>query len=323
MGDFDDGVDTLYLRTTRRFAVAGTLFLVTVALTAASCAGRPGSGQPPPPPGATDPVALTRHVACPQRQAPVPRERLAAFHAVTAVTCGEDVRTFPGDGQWQVSVRRVATGGVPALQAAFELPNEPSGKGPCTLELVVVPPVTLVDGRGDTLTPVPPTGRCNKPPDAFMQALHKVAWRDDSVRKVRQLVTPQAQAADCAMQWKNELWLAGSAAHASRGGPVFAHPPATVHVCIYQTTGTDLEVGTFQSGFALDAAQTRILLAALTGPGPTGRCAGQRRFAVISTDAGPWLNVELGGCWRTQRPYPDHGVGTADASVLAPLLRVR
>ncbi len=320
----DDITGTVHRRGSRWSAVAGTVVGVAVALTAASCAGMQGSGQPRAPAGAANLVALTRHVVCPQEQVPVPRPRLAAFHALTAVTCGEGERTFPGGGRWLVSVRSIATGGVPALQAAFELPDQPRGSGFCTDELVAVQPLVLVDAAGHTLTPIPPVGPCGKPLQAFLQALHKVAWQDEAVRKVRQLVTPQAQTANCPMQWKNELWLAGqSARHVSGGGPLFAHPPTTVHVCIYQTTGTDLGVGTFHTGFTLDAAHTRSLLAALAGPGPTGRCAGQRRFAVITAGAGSWANVELGGCWRTQRPYPDHSTGTADARVLTAILHSR
>src|SRR6266496_4847122 len=116
----DDITGTVHRRGSRRSAVAGTVVGVAVALTAASCAGMQGSGQPRAPAGAANLVALTRHVVCPQEQVPVPRPRLAAFHALTAVTCGEGERTFPGGGRWLVSVRSIATGGVPALQARSE-----------------------------------------------------------------------------------------------------------------------------------------------------------------------------------------------------------
>ena len=107
----------------------------------------------------------------------------------------------------------------PATDPAGARPGRLSPRPHLEDELVAVQPVALVDAAGHTLTPVPPVGPCGKPLQAFLQALQKVAWQDESAHKVKQLVTSQAQTANCPMQWKNELWLAGQPArHASGGG---------------------------------------------------------------------------------------------------------
>jgi hypothetical protein len=55
-------------------------------------------------------LALTKHVPCrPGSRREVGRDALSRFHAVTAVSCTAGFRTYPGQGQWEVLVRRVAT----------------------------------------------------------------------------------------------------------------------------------------------------------------------------------------------------------------------
>jgi hypothetical protein len=276
-----------------------------------------------PTPAGTDVVTLTRHVPCPTggTAASAPsREELAAFHAVAAVTCGQEERSFRGAGEWEVAVRQVGSTGVAALQASYELPSEPQSNGLCLTNLVGVSPVALVDADGRSLVPGTPVDGCRKPLSAVISALRAVEWRDVSVRKLRQLVTPQAQAAGCPMAWKNENWMyAQFGTHRSPGGPVFVSAPATVRVCLYRVRGSDFEVGDFVRGFRLDEASTKRLLGALTGPGPTGSCPGVREFAVALASPGLEANVELGGCWRVQRPYPNPGTGTADPAVVRTL----
>ena len=134
-------------------------------------------------------IELTRRVRCPTAASGVTSARLSAFRPVTVVTCGDENRQLPGDGDWEVNVRKIATAGVAALQHAFELPNQPAGDGACTANLIVVPLLVLVDAAGHTLAPTPPTGVCGKPLDTFLEALHGVRWREVAVTKVRQLET--------------------------------------------------------------------------------------------------------------------------------------
>src|SRR5438132_13518752 len=42
------------------------------------------------------------------------------FRPVTAVSCVDGTRIYPGQGEWDVRIRRVAVGGVAGLQKYFE-----------------------------------------------------------------------------------------------------------------------------------------------------------------------------------------------------------
>jgi hypothetical protein len=271
------------------------------------------------PPLRTD-LELTRHVPCVHdlRHRAGPKA-LRRFHAVTAVSCVEGTRTYPGRGQWEVLIRRVAVGSVAGLQRYFEQPSRhgiPKGVV-CSgvLHVVVVP--TLVDGLGHRLVPRTPLDGCGNPLGAGPPS---VRWQLVSVRKVKLLVSPAALAAHCAMEIKDLPGGGIGRLDPSRGGPVFRSPPKTLKVCIYRTH--DFQVGDFVRGFRLDAAKTRELLRALTGAAPRGSCPAERTFAVVGARQF-WAEVELGGCWRVGRTYPDYAIGSADPSVAAPLLGVR
>jgi hypothetical protein len=121
------------------------------------------------------------------------------------------------------------------------------------------------------------------------------------------------------MGWKNEVWL-GAGMRRSQGGPLFVSRPHTVHVCIYVVRGPDLEVGTFVRGVRLQPEQTRRLLRAMTPPGLRGSCPNVRTFAVVEAGPGLAVNMELGGCWRVVRPYPNNGYGSADPQVVRAVL---
>lgn len=266
-------------------------------------------------------LSLTRHVKCRTAvRGAVSHDELAAFDAVTAVSCTNDTRDLPAQGTWTVDLRRVATAGVPALQAAFERPDERMAKGVACPAIAFVPlRLVLVDAAGNTLAPSPPLDECLLPQRAFVQALDQVTWHEVSVHKIEQIVTPQAQAAGCSQDFKNMTYLEAGAGEASGpGGPVLESPPATVQVCIYRAVEKSPDLGTFRRSVSLSTEDTRRLLAALAGPGPAGGCPAERDFAVLDTAGGRWATVELGGCFRVAGS--GFGLGTADPAVVTALL---
>lgn len=133
-------------------------------------------------------VALARHVQC---QTPTPgavsTSQLQAFQAVTAVSCVQKTRSINGQGKWLVSVRRVATSGVAALQAALERPDAKPTRSFCPALAYLPMPLVLVDASGHTLVPSPPLGSCHLPQQAYLRALDHVTWQPVSVHKVRQI----------------------------------------------------------------------------------------------------------------------------------------
>lgn len=325
-------------------AVVAVVVLSAVALvgTRSSAPVRPTAGgkaltaSPTQSPTSAAPSAalssLANSVACPERPREVTAAELKAFTSIAVLTCGDETRDYTNDGEWLVHVRKIATEGVAALQAAFELPSQPFGSPPpslppgasygCTLDLVVTPPLIFVDAAGNTLAPTAPTTSCGKPLPELLTAERAIAWQVVSVHKLRQLVTPQAQAAHCDMQWKNENWIAQEMSGGqSKGGPVFMSPPATLHVCVYRVSSKDLEVGDFERALDLTGSDARSLTVALEGAAPTGRCTAQRQFAVIHSPPGGWANVELGGCWRVARNYPNFATGSADSATVSRLLQ--
>jgi hypothetical protein len=266
---------------------------------------------------------LTRGVPCVNaHQHFVGPKTLRRFHAVTAVSCVEGTRTYAGQGQWWVHVRRVAVNSVAGLQRYFELPNGPKlkkGEG-CLLvaRRIVVP--TFVDSAGRWLIPRTPVDGCGEPRAGYGRVFRAVHWHVVAVRKVRLMISAAALAAHCAMSIKNLPGGGIGPLRPTAGGPLFKSLPKTLRVCIYRTPPNDFEVGNFVRGFGLDPAQTRRLLGAMTGGAPSRSCPNAQRFAVVAAKPELWAEVELGGCWRVGRTYPDYGLGGSDPAVIAPIL---
>jgi hypothetical protein len=268
---------------------------------------------------------LTKNVPCYDgHQRLVGPKTLRDFKGVTAVSCIDGTRTYPGDGQWSVRIRRIAVSGVAGLQRYFEQPSRhtlPRGGG-CLLvaRFILVP--TFVDSRGRWVVPRTPVNACGPAPRS-RKAEQRVHWQVVSVRKLKLMVSAAALKAHCAMGIKDLPAGGIGPLNRTSGGRVFKAPPRTVQACIYRTSANDFEVGNFVRGFSLDAAQTRRLLGAMTRAAPSGSCSAERTFAVIHAGAELWAEVELGGCFRVGRTYPDYALGGADPAVVRAVLGSR
>lgn len=86
-------------------------------------------------------------------------------------------------------------------------------------------------------------------------------------------------------------------------------------------TASNFATGNFVRGFRLSSGQTRRLIRALDGPGPKRGYPKQRTFAEIDASVGNAATVELGGCWRVERP--DRLAGTANRAVAKAILSGR
>jgi hypothetical protein len=144
----------------------------------------------------------------------------------------------------------------------------------------------------------------------------RVRWHVVWVHRVRQLVSAAALAANCPMEVGNTVAWAGPPRD-SAGGPLFDRAPRTLHVCVYRAPADHLAVGHFLRGFRLHRSRARRLLRALTGPGPKRGCPKQRTFAEIGAER-EGATVELGGCYRVERP--DRLAGTAKPAVVRAIL---
>ncbi len=146
-------------------------------------------------------------------------------------------------------------------------------------------------------------------------------WHVVWVHRVKQLLSAAAVVSGCPMEVGNTVAWAGPPRDATAGSPLFDRAPKRVRICIFRTPPNRFAVGRFVRGFRLDASRTRRLLGALTGPGPKRGCAKQRTFAVVIASPGSVASVELGGCWRVDRP--DRLAGTAKPGVAGAILGVR
>jgi hypothetical protein len=264
-------------------------------------------------------LRLTRRFACLDRNRHrVDRRTLERFRAETAVECSDGLRLYPGQGQWEVLVRKVAVGSVAGLQRYYERPDEPNAprKGVlCSAVRIVVSVPTFADADGHWVTPAHwPEDRCGQP----VGFPPTVRWHIVRVRRLRQIVSAAALAAKCQMRVGNIVAWAGPPHDAKTGGPLFDRTPKRVRVCVYRTPPDNLAVGQFVRGFRLAAARTRRLLRALTGPGPKRGCPKQRTFADVGGGPRLGVSVELGGCYRVERP--DRLAGTANPAVVRAIL---
>jgi hypothetical protein len=269
------------------------------------------------PPLSTD-LRLTRSFAClDAKRHRVSRRTLRRFHAVTAVECMAGQRVYPGHGQWEVLIRKVAVSSVAGLQRYFERPDgriAPKKGVACADPYTSIPLPAFADAAGRWVTPVRyPEGVCGAP----LGFPPSVRWHVVRVRRIKQLVSAPALAANCAMRVGNTVAWAGPPRDAKAGTRLFERTPKRFHVCVYRTRPGNFATGYFVRGFRLAAARTRRLLAALDGPGPKRGCPKQRTFVAINASRSIGATVELGGCYRVATA---EGARTASPAVVRRIL---
>lgn len=328
----------------RSFAIGAAMAVVLAIAATLAWYGTSGDGHPAAAPNsrpshrpAPSPnlINLTRRAPCPPAKLPTAtRAQLRGFAAVAALTCDFATRRYPHSGEWEVVIRKATHTDLGALVAALDRPDEERTTGACSLVLVSAPPLVLVDAIGRLLVPRYPRDGCRQPQSAAIAAVRHHEWQSLSVRQVKQLVTQRELTTHCGDRAKDMLYYEEQGTNLSPGEPVLnRHPDLPLHACIYRRSPAAPEEGTFVRNVRLDLAQSNKLREALSGPGPTGACAPQPRFATVATPTydksgdADWIIVELGGCWRVYfDEWPAHDgqwrtlVGTADADAVRELL---
>ena len=266
---------------------------------------RPPTGVP----SLRDVLRITKNVPCrlghPHVSGP---DAVRRFHAVTAVTCGEGTRVYPGRGQWLVQVRKVAVSSVANLQRYFEQHSvtKPPSFG-CTLEASGVLIPIFVDAKGHWLIPQAPVDGCNHPLGFAGHGSLRIRWHVVAVHKIRQMISAPALAAGCAMRMGRPTARSGA-----QVPPFFHVHPWVVRVCVYRTSARHTWIGNFVRGYRLDRSQTKRLLSALRLNAPSTACRMTTEFAeVLSRRPVAEAGVELGGCYRV-----NGGPGRADGAVV-------
>jgi hypothetical protein len=244
---------------------------------------------------------------------PVRRPLPAGFTPVSASRCVFTTQLVKGDGEWQVREEQQATGGLDALVRALRQRSQQ--KTDATCPAIGYPPVviTLTDATGRTVTPAIPRTVCGAPLPEVPKAIKALAWHTVKQTRIQQVRTQLEIDTGCGGGWKPMIAIeaAEPATRSPAPGPVFTEARSgTLRVCRYQlnpadtiamSQGAPLAMGKLASaGKLTGAALTRFVDALAKAPGaaPCGRP--QAPFAVVYPEggSGPFVTVELGGCYR-------------------------
>jgi hypothetical protein len=284
---------------------------VAVALTLAA-AGCAASGVPEPPSGT--PEVHPAWQSCQVANPPKPVYDLGTdvlglprlgkdFTPVSAVLCGTSPRPAPAGGENLVATEQ-RSDSVDALVAALRLPDEPRSNGACTANLITVGWFALLDAEGRWLRPGVPVDGCGKPRREVRDALDRLVLRTVTSRKVGEITSSAAAAADCSQSWAD--MIAARSRMGTTPAPLGATVPAAgdrVRLCVYRVPeseqGSGKPGGQFVDGAVLPARRWAAIRRALPTGSPAAPCAvPASRFATLSTGGGDELYVELDGCRR-------------------------
>lgn len=246
---------------------------------------------------------------------PTPQPLPADFVPVRAERCEFSSVTVPGDGEWQVRDQQRADSGLDALAAALRQPSQNNATGSCTLEGMVPVVITLTDAHGRELVPVLPHQACGRPLQAVAEAIQGLPWRSVNRKKVQRTRTQLEIDSGCPGMYKPMIAIKAEedpipSSEQASSGP--GQAPTALEVCRYRLdpaetiSGTDPSVrfkaGVLSSAATLSGAAVTRFLGAVGAAGPvTARCEQpQAPFATVSGKGGtgPYLVVELGGCYR-------------------------
>jgi hypothetical protein len=309
-----------------RRVAATAVCAVAIALAAAACGqtvapqahtGNPHASAPP----ASEPARVPHdacadwgyrlarwHIGRPQSHPRWVRKPLpAGFEPVLLITCDEQDRRTPHDGEWTFVVEKHATSGLDPVVAALRStpPPPPTGEYGCTSDQRLDPWFLLVDRAGHVVLPVVPHDRaCDKPIDLGLDKLH---YTDVWSKRVQQQATAAEVSTQCPDQYKNlpRMMADDHNSHPASSSVTVEGTP--VSVCTYRSSGSDPEIGDFAGGVRLadsDAARIGRLLHA-AAPNAGAECYPSGDFAVIHlSGSGDWPYVELSGC---ERLYVDGG----------------
>ncbi len=275
----------------------------------------------------TGPTAAALAAAC--RDLPTPAKKLRLpthFGADAGALCSFDVRRFPGDGTWQVTVVQALSGDLASLTEALKVtPPTQSPSQACTLQLDSDPPLVLFDAANQPLVPLIPRDDCGHVGRAVITALTALQAQPVAVLKVRQVRTEAqdvddaaASAAGCTTTTK-EPFNFPLTKQRSPGGALNWWP-RQVRVCVYIDDKIDTHYGNFVAERTLTGTAALAMEQAINRPGNRLGCASHaEKTAVVHGPDGSYAVIELGACWRVVRiDGSARTVGAADkAQVLA------
>jgi hypothetical protein len=240
----------------------------------------------------------------------------ADFGTVEVVRCRSEVRTVPGDGEWNVDVAERATTGYSAFLGLLRESDESTPTGApvaCTADMLLVPDFGLVGKDGTVIRPKLPLTFCGKPRPEVLTALNDLPWSTVATAKDTQVATEGEVETGCPGAYK---YLPNIELQTKQPWATERHPavPATTVACVFRVEGNGMNaVGQFVSGVVLTPAQGAAVDSAIgtASQTPAPACSTQAtRFVMLGNreGVGAYMSylVELDGCKRLLLPneYP-------------------
>jgi hypothetical protein len=234
---------------------------------------------------------------------PMPADR----SLVLASRCVWTLETVPGDGEWAIRLSQETTSGLEALAQALRLPNEQAGPNlTCTAIAYAPIIISVTDDRGRPFQPTIPTTACGAPRSEVTDAITAMPWITVETTRTHQVRSELELTSGCSSTWKPVIAIA--ATESGAGSSTVDTTAREMRVCRYDV-GTEpsldmgggivLHDGVLVAASTLDADGAGQLLAAIDAAPPAAACAQvESPFAVVYADNGPWVAVELDGCYR-------------------------
>ena len=257
-------------------------------------------------------------IRLPRREpAPSQPSTLRRFHAVTAVYCSEGQRIYPGQGQWEVFVRKVAVSSVSALQRYYERPDEPDlpKKGICFANLVGVA--------------IPRFRRCARSlgrPGALAERSLRASSGLPTCRSLAHRPRAADQAAHLSPCGRRELPdEVGKHCGLGRTSARFSCPrPALpssaedrARLCL-PDAAESLRGRALRARLPSRCISDQAVTQSAHRPGTEPRLREAAHVRRLIRSPGSVASVELGGCWRVERP--DRLAGTGNQAVARAIL---
>lgn len=226
------------------------------------------------------------------------------FVPAAAIVCGEQPERRADGGQDMVATESRADD-VAALVAALRLPDAPTTKGSCTLDMPGVPWFAVLDAQGRWVRPGLPLDECGKIRIEVRDAVAGLKLTRLKTRVVSELESSEAAASGCAQTWSD---MVSAQAGVNVTFDRLADPRwagKQVRLCTYRVPtreqGLGKPTGQLTRGVVLPADRAEDIEKALRAAEAARTCGKHASlFAVLSaTDGGSeTVYVELDGCQR-------------------------
>ncbi len=273
--------------------------VVVVAVALVGSTGQPAGLTPAPADGAT-PTAITVQSACPDQAAAAMDHEPADLGPVDAAyICGNENRTLSDGSVWQFTVTHKATAGLPALLAAYAVPDASvDATLACQAVGQIISPVFL-HSAGRVIAIRPPFGACDAPSAAAQAALSHLTTEVVAVEKGQLMSSAAASAVGCSQAWKDMLHLAIAQTAATGTQPTPFPTSGTYISCSYATPTSPTNNPQLGAGLRLTPADLTALNSALVASAADPGCSTEAHTGftvVIDPSGGDETYFAVGGC---------------------------